>query len=116
MREELKNIIYMGLGAISLTGERAQELRRELLDKGESFYKQGMVKNEELKRNIKDKIKDSVTIEVNKNTKEDIVEAIKSMNDEEKLELEKLLKSSDKKVEDKKKQENKDFKNNKSNK
>lgn len=38
------------------------------------------------------------------------------MNDEEKLELEKLLKSSDKKVEDKKKQENKDFKNNKSNK
>ena len=38
------------------------------------------------------------------------------MNDEEKLELEKLLKSSDKKVEDKKKQETKDFKNNKSNK
>lgn len=113
MREELKNIIYMGLGAISLTGEKAQELRRELLDEGESFYKQGMVKNEELKRNIKDKIKDSVTIEVNKTTKEDIVEAIKSMSDEEKLELEKLLKSSDKKVEDKKKQENKGSKNNK---
>ena len=56
MREELKNILFMGLGAISLTGEKANELKNELLVKGEALYKEGMVKNEELKRDIKDRI------------------------------------------------------------
>ena len=69
MREELKNILFMGLGAISLTGEKANELKNELLVKGEALYKEGMVKNEELKRDIKDRIKDSVTIEFKSNTK-----------------------------------------------
>lgn len=92
MREELKNILFMGLGAISLTGEKANELKNELLVKGEALYKEGMVKNEELKRDIKDRIKDSVTIEVKSNTKEDIISAIKSMSDEDKKEIEEALK------------------------
>ena len=40
----------MGLGAISLTGEKALELKKELLEKGEALYKEGSIKNEELKR------------------------------------------------------------------
>lgn len=92
MREELKNILFMGLGVISLTGEKANELKNELLVKGEALYKEGMVKNEELKRDIKDRIKDSVTIEVKSNTKEDIISAIKSMSDEDKKEIEEALK------------------------
>ena len=60
--------------------------------KGEALYKEGMVKNEELKRDIKDRIKDSVTIEVKSNTKEDIISAIKSMSDEDKKEIEEALK------------------------
>ena len=31
MKDELKNILLMGLGAISLTGEKAIELKKELL-------------------------------------------------------------------------------------
>ena len=82
----------MGLGAISMTGEKAQELKKELLIKGESLYKEGMVKNEELKRDIKEKIKNSVTVEVKSNTsKDDIISAIKSMSDEEKKEIAEIL-------------------------
>ena len=92
MKEELKNIILMGLGAISMTGEKASELKKELLTKGEALYKEGMVKNEELKRDIKEKIKNSVTVEVKSNTtKEDIISAIKSMSDAEKKEIAKVL-------------------------
>ena len=96
IKEELKNILFMGLGAIALTGEKAQELRSELLTKGEILYKDGMVKNEELKRDIKEKIKDSITVEVKSTSKEDIISAIKNMSDDEKKELENLLKDNSK--------------------
>ena len=57
MKESIKEVLLMGLGAISLTGEKANELKKELLEKGESLYKEGSIKNEELKRDIKEKIK-----------------------------------------------------------
>ena len=45
MKENLKEIILMGLGAISLTGEKAVELKKELMEKGEALYKEGSIKN-----------------------------------------------------------------------
>ena len=100
MKDELKNILLMGLGAISLTGEKAIELKKELLEKGEKLYKEGSVRNEELKRELKDKIKENVTVEVAPTTKEDVVELINNMTDEEKKEIQKLLNAS--KAEEKK--------------
>lgn len=96
MKEELKNIFLMGLGAISLTGEKASQLKDELLTKGEALYQDGMVKNEELKREIKEKIKDSVTVEIKKTDKDDIISAIKEMNSVEKKEILNLLKEETK--------------------
>ena len=93
MKDELKNVLLMGLGAISLTGEKANKIKKELLEKGEALYKEGSIKNEELKREIKDKIKENVTVEVAPTSKEDIAELIKKMSDEDKKELEKLLKT-----------------------
>ena len=84
----------MGLGAISLTGEKAVELKKELLEKGESLYKEGAIKNEELKRDIKEKIKENATIEYTTVTKEEIIKIIKSMSDEEKEEISNLLKNN----------------------
>ena len=72
MKESIKEVLLMGLGAISLTGEKANELKKELLEKGESLYKEGSIKNEELKRDIKEKIKE------NTNTKL-IVESVKKI-------------------------------------
>ena len=34
MKEDIKNVLLMGLGAISLTGEKASEIKKELLEKG----------------------------------------------------------------------------------
>ena len=58
MKEDFKNIILMGLGAMSLTTEKAQEMKKELLKKGEEVYEKGKVANEELKHNIEEKIKE----------------------------------------------------------
>jgi polyhydroxyalkanoate synthesis regulator phasin len=93
MKEDLKNIILMGLGAMSLTTDKAKELKEELLKKGNELYESGKVANEELKHNIQEKIKDNVTVVVkNDVTKDDIKKAIKDMSDTDKKEIAELLK------------------------
>lgn len=94
MKEDLQNIFLMGLGAMSLTTEKAKELKDELLKKGEEAYNNGKVLNEELKHNFEEKIKENVTVVVEKPevSKDDVFEAIKSMSDDDKKEILKLLK------------------------
>ncbi len=89
MKEDLKNIFLMGLGAMSLTSEKAKELKEQLLEKGNKLYQDGKVANEELKHNIEEKLKENVTVVVNKKeiTKDDILEKVKTLTDEEKQEL-----------------------------
>lgn len=105
MKENLKEILLMGLGAISLTGEKASELKKELLEKGEAAYKEGTIKNEELKRNIKE----SLNIEVATVNKDDLVDIINNLSDEEKEEITELLKNkAQEENKDENKEENKD--------
>ena len=97
MKEELKNIFLMGLGAMSMTNEKAQVLKQELLQKGEEMLEAGKVANEELKHNLKEKMKENVTVVVNeKISKENLAETIKSLSKEEKQELLNLLKEDTK--------------------
>lgn len=89
MKEDLKNVIFMGLGAMSLTTEKAIELKQQLLEKGKEAYEKGTEINEELKHNISDKMKEKATSHI---TKEDITEAIGKMNEKDKKEILTLLK------------------------
>ena len=106
MKEELKNIFLMGLAAMSMTNDKANELKKDLLQKGEEMLEAGKVANEELKHNLKEKMKENVTVVVNEDTSyEKIKEALKSLSKEEKQELIDLLKENPK--EDTKKQDEK---------
>ena len=106
MKEELKNIFLMGLGAMSMTNDKDNELKKDLLQKGEEMLEAGKVANEELKHNLKEKMKENVTVVVNEDTSyEKIKEALKSLSKEEKQELIDLLKENQK--EDTKKQDEK---------
>lgn len=97
MKEELKNILLMGLGAMSMTNDKAQELKKELLQKGEELVEKGQVANEELKRNIKDTLKENVTVVVEeKVTADTLKDKIKELSKEEKEELLKMLKEETK--------------------
>lgn len=62
MNNDLKTIFYIGLGLLSDASENALLLRDEFLKKGKELYDKGIVKNEELKHNVKEKIKKNVTI------------------------------------------------------
>lgn len=106
MKEELKNIFLMGLGAMSITNDKAQGLKQELLQKGEEMLEAGKVANEELKHNLKEKMKENVTVVVKEEASYDkIKEVVTSLSKEEKQELMDLLKEDtkeDKKTKDEK--------------
>ena len=105
MKEELKNIFLMGLGAMSMTNDKAQVLKQELLQKGEEMLEAGKVANEELKHNLKEKMKENVTVVVKEEASYDkIKEVVSSLSKEEKQELMDLLKE-DTKEDTKKKDE-----------
>ena len=98
MKEELKNIFLMGLGAMSITNDKAQGLKQELLQKGEEMLEAGKVANEELKHNLKEKMKENVTVVVKEEASYDkIKEVVTSLSKEEKQELMDLLKEDTKK-------------------
>lgn len=99
MKETLENVMLMGLGAMVMTSEKAKGLKEELLQKGEEAYKQGQALNEELKHNIKEKMKDNITVTVEKAglTKEELADKINELSEEDKKEILKLLKANKKK-------------------
>lgn len=83
MKEDLKTILYMGLGAISETGELLNEAKDTLYEKGKDLYEKGVIVNEELKHNINETL--------NKKNKEhntnDIVNILKNLNEQDKKEV-----------------------------
>ena len=85
MKEDLKKIMYMGLGLMSETGEKVESLKDELLKKGEDLYNKGLIANEELKHNIKEKFEEK---EVSKET---ILNNINNLSEEDRKELIKEL-------------------------
>jgi polyhydroxyalkanoate synthesis regulator phasin len=61
LSEELKKIFLAGVGAVAITAEKSKEVVDELVKKGELTVEQGKVLNEELKRNVKKKVRDVVS-------------------------------------------------------
>ncbi|MBR3898075.1 MAG: phasin family protein [Bacilli bacterium] len=93
MKDLAEKIFLMGLGAMQLTSEKASILKEELIKKGEEAYKNGEALNEELKHNIKEKVKENVTVVTSKDlSKEDLAEMISKMDDSERKEILKMLK------------------------
>ena len=102
MKEELKNIFLMGLGAMSMTNDKANELKKDLLQKGEEMLEAGKVANEELKHNLKETLKENVTVVVQEDvTPDKLKEGISKLSKEEKNELLKSLKEEEKKKDEK---------------
>lgn len=84
--EDIRKILLAGVGAVAETAERSRDMIDELVKKGELTLDQGKVLNEELKRNVEDKIKEHVTVTVTKTAPADVQgvkDAVENMEDEE---------------------------------
>ncbi len=65
INEEIKKYILMSIGAAAYTAEKSKAIIDELTRKGQITVDQGKVLNEELRHNVKENLKKSVTINVN---------------------------------------------------
>lgn len=80
--EGLRKLILAGVGAAAATKEKSEVIFQELVRKGELTVEQGRVLNEELKHNLREAIRENVTINV-LDTSEDIMSSVKDMDDEQ---------------------------------
>ena len=64
LSEGLRKLILAGIGAVAVTKEKSEGILDELVKKGDLTVEQGKVLNEELKHNIKDAIRENVTLHV----------------------------------------------------
>ena len=64
LSEGIRKLILAGIGAVAATKEKSEVILDELVKKGELTVEQGKVLNEELKHNIKDAIRDNVTLHI----------------------------------------------------
>ena len=100
LSEGIRKLIIAGIGAVAATKEKSEVILDELVKKGELTVEQGKVLNEELKHNIKDAIRDNVTLHIvtDENDEEkpedgrdeseaapqgDLMDAVDSMDDEQ---------------------------------
>ena len=86
--DEMKKIILAGIGAAATTAEKSKEVVDQLVKKGEITVEQGKVLNEELKHNIKEKLRtpanaDEVSKDDLAKLKAKIEELEKGMDEEE---------------------------------
>lgn len=80
---ELKRIFLAGVGAIAVTAEKSQQMVDELVKKGELTVEQGKVLNEELKRDVNEKVKEAVAHIQSTEPAEKIAERVDQMSAEE---------------------------------
>lgn len=62
--EGVRKFVLAGIGAAAFSYEKASETIDQLVKKGELTVEQGKTLNEELKHNVKQAIKDNVTVNV----------------------------------------------------
>lgn len=79
----VKNIFLGGVGAIALTAEKSKELVDQLVEKGEITVEQGKVLNEELKRDLKEKVSDATSAIKTRESVEKIADRLDQMKPEE---------------------------------
>ena len=80
--EGLRKLILAGVGAAAATKEKSEVIFQELVRKGELTVEQGRVLNEELKQNLREAIRENVTVNV-LDMSEDIMSSVKDMDDEQ---------------------------------
>ena len=90
--ENIRKLIMAGIGAVSMTAEKSQEVLEQLAKKGEEAVNQGKEINEQLRHDVKEAIKENVTVVEQKPAdKDSILSALEGLSDEERKEiLEKL--------------------------
>lgn len=76
IHDDVRKVILAGVGAAATTAEKSKDILEQLVKKGEATVEQGKILNEELKHNMKEKLKTPASAE-------DISKDLEKVNKEE---------------------------------
>lgn len=62
--DEMKKVLLAGIGAVATTAEKSKEMVDGFVKKGEITVEQGKILNEELMRNIKEKVNEHISVTI----------------------------------------------------
>lgn len=97
--DEMKKVFLAGIGAVATTVEKSQELVNDFVNKGKITVEQGKVLNEELKHNFKeavDNTKKAATEQKAESEKENLLDQLDSLSEEQLEELKTKLSEMEK--------------------
>ena len=95
--ESIRKLILAGIGAAAVTKEKGESMLHDLVKKGELTVEQGKVLNEELKRNVKEAIRDNVTVHV-VTPSDDLMSAVDDMDDDALAALKERIRAAEESV------------------
>lgn len=81
--ENVKKLLLAGIGTVAVTAEKSIDLLEEMVKKGELTVEQGKALNEELKHDIKEKVKKSAAPSEPASDEEDFDEFLGKMSPEQ---------------------------------
>lgn len=83
LSEDLRKLLMAGVGAVSTAAEKVPEALDTLAKRGEETLQQGKVLNEQLRHEIKQAVKENVTVVSAVMDKEGVLDALHSLSPEE---------------------------------
>lgn len=84
LEEQLKNVVYVTVGAATVLVEKAKEVVSEFQEKGKATCEKCQVNNEELKHNIKEAVDKVINVTVVKDeTTDEFIEKMDNLSEEE---------------------------------
>lgn len=89
LSDDLRKILMAGVGAISVAAEKAPDTLETLSKRGEETLQQGKVFNEQLRHELKEAVKENVTVVEAKLDKDSVLSALEGMTAEELAEIKK---------------------------
>ena len=81
--ENIRKLLLAGIGSAAMTAEKSKEILDDLVKKGELTVEQGKVLNQELRHDIREKMKSNVNVSVKPSSPEELKDLIDKMTPEQ---------------------------------
>ncbi len=81
--ENIRKLLLAGIGSAAVTAEKSKEILDDLVKKGELTVEQGKVLNQELRHDIREKVKSNVNVSVKPSSPEELKDLLDKMTPEQ---------------------------------
>ena len=81
--ENMKKLLLAGIGTAAVTAEKSKEILDDLVKKGELTVEQGKALNQELRHDLREKVKSNVNVSIKPSTPEELTELLGKMTPEQ---------------------------------